>query len=281
MLLHIFSLPFFTACNRSRDCLLQILQDKEEEVSAAAASHARVRSNLARKRQYSERLRAARLGGLPRYRGRRSFVKAGGREETASDVGYRRSPRASEDGAISLPAIPNAGGRGRDDKYVSPRVGRGRGGKMTEEQIRENRFREAKIKANERQKAVRRRREEEREERNRQRERQREVQRRREQEERNSEWDNGMIPLTEEAVMVYEREEKRAREMRERTDNIARRRRTLEARSGIRKEVASGGEDGWLEDVAKEDRQETKALSDMYMKSELADRFRALRARVK
>jgi len=52
---------------------------------------------MEKKRDYSERIRLGGVGG----RGARSRVV-----ETASDVGFRQSPRVSDDGAISLPAIP-------------------------------------------------------------------------------------------------------------------------------------------------------------------------------
>jgi hypothetical protein len=243
--------------------------------------------------------------------------------ETASEQGGRRrrrsSPRASDDGAISLPAIP----QGR-------RAAPSGGGRQTEEQIKLNRYKEAKARANNQQQAVRRqrqareseergRRREVEDEENRARARRRSAARRqqergREEDEyggregregrgaggrgrdrgRDGSRDRGdgrrrsrdrgggggggeNYEITEEALEIYQQEERRMTKLRERATALDARRRQIEERVST-KPRSRGSENEWLESVAVEDEEETAKMSQMYAKnSSLAARFAAMR----
>ncbi|GMH87057.1 hypothetical protein TL16_g10736 [Triparma laevis f. inornata] len=221
-----------------------IVHEKEQRAAKKATEIKRKRENLDRKKKYAERLRNIHNPDS-QYQPKKARGRGGpsGRSavpvETSSDIGYRNSPRVSDDGVISLPAIPVR--RGASNNGVSPRGG-GRALKMTEEQIRNNRFREAKIKANEQQKAVY-----EREERRMEEMRMRTsaIALRRQQ------MDNGMGGRMDNGGMGGT------------------------PRGGGRRPV-SREEEEWLERVAVEDERETEQMASMYRKSKLAERFKAM-----
>ncbi len=221
-----------------------ILKEREERASAVAEAERRKKEARQRKMEYAERVRAAHAGANPRPR--RSI-------ETASDYGAKRSPRISDDGAVSLPAIPPQH-RGEQ----SPRVRKGSRG-LTEDRIRANRQREARVRAKNQQRAARRGRDD------------------------RGQGRGGRIKkhagyeVTREALEIYDKEERRMAQMRERQALIDQRRRQLEERTGTFRREPAVEEDGWLEDVMDVDEGEAERFASMYAGGSLASRFKALR----